>query len=209
MVCSEYFYQIGLTNFGNFGSISFKHPVNIHSLIAMATQAGDNAPIAAAELSDVLEVVTELLLQRRVMLMEYFNFDIMEDGLLRGIPLLTRGYDPAMAKLPKFLMCLGPCVDWDDEKECFRTVLGELASFYVPEQILNSVEETSKDDLEGQAATNAAENEVVARRRRLCHDLEHSLFPAFRTRLVVTKELLRAVVEVANLKGLYWVFERC
>lgn len=39
--------------------------------------------------------------------------------------------------------------------------------------------------------------------------LEHVLFPAFKARLVATKGLLGGVVEVADLKGLYRVFERC
>jgi DNA mismatch repair protein MLH1 len=39
--------------------------------------------------------------------------------------------------------------------------------------------------------------------------LEHAVFPALRARLVATSRLLRGVVEVADLKGLYRVFERC
>jgi DNA mismatch repair protein MLH1 len=39
--------------------------------------------------------------------------------------------------------------------------------------------------------------------------LEHVLFPAFRSRIVATDSLLKGTVEVANLKGLYRVFERC
>jgi DNA mismatch repair protein MLH1 len=35
------------------------------------------------------------------------------------------------------------------------------------------------------------------------------LFPAFKARLVATKNLLKGTIEVANLKGLYRVFERC
>jgi len=35
------------------------------------------------------------------------------------------------------------------------------------------------------------------------------MFPAFRARLVATRGLLKGVLEIANLKGLYRVFERC
>jgi DNA mismatch repair protein MLH1 len=39
--------------------------------------------------------------------------------------------------------------------------------------------------------------------------LEHDIFPACKARLVATKGLLKGVTEIANLKGLYRVFERC
>jgi DNA mismatch repair protein MLH1 len=39
--------------------------------------------------------------------------------------------------------------------------------------------------------------------------IEHVIFPACKARLVATKGLLRGVMEIANLKGLYRVFERC
>jgi len=50
---------------------------------------------------------------------------------------------------------------------------------------------------------------IRQRREEVAKVLEHVLFPAFRARLVATRELLSGVVEVADLKGLYRVFERC
>ena len=51
--------------------------------------------------------------------------------------------------------------------------------------------------------------DIKARRDHLYRAMENVMFPAFKARLVATKGLLKGVVEVANLKGLYRVFERC
>ena len=47
------------------------------------------------------------------------------------------------------------------------------------------------------------------RRKKVKKAIEHVIFPACKARLVATKGLLKGVMEVANLKGLYRVFERC
>jgi hypothetical protein len=56
---------------------------------------------------------------------------------------------------------------------------------------------------------NQEDASITARRAQLSRMLEHVVFPALRARLVATTNLLRGVVEVADLKGLYRVFERC
>lgn len=50
---------------------------------------------------------------------------------------------------------------------------------------------------------------IKSRRKEVRNVVEHVLFPAFRAKLVATKGLMKnGVVEIANLKGLYRVFER-
>jgi len=158
-----------------------------------------------------------------------------------------------MAKLPTFLLRLGPFVNWADEQECFRTFLTELAAFYVPERLpqlkvkssdnTHSTKDSSStthpstaepDDPDTEMADNENPEEeqtpskqtppkqtvqaaetgeedayTTKRRQEIEHALEHVLFPAIRSRLLATKGMLRGVVEIANLKGLYRVFERC
>jgi DNA mismatch repair protein MLH1 len=86
--------------------------------------------------------------------------------------------------------------------------LRELASFYVPEALL-------PEPVEGDFSSTSAGSEGEAktaleeRRKHVHRALENVLFPAFKARLVATKTLLKGVVEVANLRGLYRVFERC
>ena len=74
-------------------------------------------------------------------------------------------------------------VDWTEEITCFDTLLRELALFYVPAPA---------------PATSTTPPPP----------LETVVFPAMRRRLVPTNALTGAVTEVANLKGLYRIFER-
>jgi DNA mismatch repair protein MLH1 len=222
MVCNEYFYQIGLTHFANFGVMKFETPLDIKKLINVAVDSEKQtvSPTAGPmqsepiDWSQIAPRVTAQLVQHREMLLEYFNLDVSQDGQLHSLPLLAKGYMPSLAKLPRFLMRLGPCVDWKDEKGCFHTFLVELASFYTPEQLPQERrKETAgpSDQLaaNGHEPSQAEDPEIRLRRDQMARMLEHVLFPAFRARLVATKGLLRGVVEVADLKGLYRVFERC
>ena len=221
LLSNEFFYQVGLADFENFGALRFDPPFDVRTLIHLGVEhekAQEKADDAETVPWDkVPDMVTSQLVGKSAMLLEYFNFDISPDGQLISLPLLLKGYTPSLAKLPKFLMRLGPCVDWEDEYECFHTFLRELASFYTPEQLPSKpVTEPAKDpvadrsmdeDDHGDLGPESAE--IAGRRLEMERMLEHVLFPAFRSRLVATKGLLKGVVEVANLKGLYRVFERC
>ncbi|KAF8532221.1 hypothetical protein BDD12DRAFT_919487 [Trichophaea hybrida] len=135
-----------------------------------------------------------LLLDKRVMLRDYFSIDINDDGELISIPLLLKGYMPCLGKLPSFLLRLGPNVDWNSELECFKTLLRELALFYVPESLQQPEDENSQA--------------VVDRLQQRKVTLENTLFPAFRKRLVPTNVLLASITEITNLNGIYMTFER-
>jgi DNA mismatch repair protein MLH1 len=206
MVCNEYFYQVGLTDFGNFGSIRFNPPLDLKELLYLAaaqeaTKSGDNSKL---NWDEVVTVVSNQLISRRDMLEEYFALEISEDGKLLAMPLLVKDYQPSMAKLPNFLLRLGPHINWTEEKPCFHTFLKELANFYVPESLPPAPTVSDND------AIHAKEDpEIVARRKHINRALENVLFPALKARLIATRGLLKGVVEVANLKGLYRVFERC
>lgn len=214
LLCSEYFYQLGLTDFGNFGAIRFEPALDIKELIELGvgiereeTQSRTNdGEIDDADWHEIPDLVSRRLIQSRAMLLEYFNMKISADGQLISIPLLIKGYTPTMAKLPRFLMRLGPCVNWDEEEECFRTFLQELATFYTVER-LPDLAGIKQQDINDQNTIEKCE--IRKRNEEIEHALEHVLFPAFRARLIATKDLLPGVVEAANLKGLYRVFERC
>lgn len=197
MISNEFFYQIGLTDFGNFGRMQFTPPPLLSDVLTIA--AKHQLPTNAVDLDPetIVTSVHEQLISRKAMLNEYFGFEIDDAGHLLSIPLLLKGYKPCMAKLPMFLLRLGPFVDWTDEQACFHTFLVELASFYVPEQF--PVTKKGEEEIEA----------VLKRRKEVEYMLEHVLFPAMRSRIVATKGMLGGVVEVANLKGLYRVFERC
>ncbi|KAK5625049.1 hypothetical protein RRF57_000765 [Xylaria bambusicola] len=206
--CFEYFYQVGLTDFGNFGVIKFQPALDLREVLQIAAEQEKTAEkdgTSADDDFDVAEVVEKVaaqLIERRQMLLEYFSLEVTPAGELLSIPLLVKGYAPSMAKLPQFLLRLGPYVNWTEEKACFESFLKELATYYVPEQLPpfpgnDQVEENVPD-------------EIKARRAHVRRAVEHVFFPAFKARLVATKSFMKGgVLELANLKGLYRVFERC
>lgn len=201
MTAAEYFYQLALTDFGNYGSIRFNPPLALQDLIQIAVQqarAATESDNTDMDWDKVAAAVTQQLISRKDMLFEYFALEVSPEGNLLAIPLLMKGYMPCMAKLPNFLLRLGPHVDWSDEKGCFQSLLRELASFYAPEALPPAPQE-------GQTEAE----DMAERRRHVRRAVENVLFPAFKARLVATASLLKGTVEVANLKGLYRVFERC
>ncbi|KAL8800835.1 MAG: hypothetical protein Q9182_004895 [Xanthomendoza sp. 2 TL-2023] len=215
MIANEYFYQLGLTDFGNFGIIKFEPPLDIKSLIEIGLSMekdenpDDDDDIAWDEVADA--VIAQLVAQR-AMLTEYFQMQVSETGQLVSIPLLLKGYTPSMIKLPRFLMRLGPCVTWTEEKACFRTFLIELAAFYTPLQLFvkssdHDADAEAEAEPEPEPGSGLLDGEIS--HDEMAQVLEHILFPAFKARLIATRGMLKGVVEVADLKGLYKVFERC
>ncbi|KAA8904640.1 hypothetical protein FN846DRAFT_952062 [Sphaerosporella brunnea] len=246
-VCYEMFYQIGLSDFRNFGHIRFNPPLPVRDLLKIAADEeralsdgtaqskasnGKDSNISRADRrggssddrddDDVVmdeadmqtgsseafdwegatETIEQVLMDKRVMLRDYFSLEINDDGELVSIPLLLKGYSPSLGKLPMFLLRLGPNVDWNNELECFETFLRELALFYVPEPL-------APGDGEGDGAEEELETSpAAARRKEVAVAVESVVFPAFRKRLIPTNELLGSVTEIANLKGLYRIFER-
>jgi DNA mismatch repair protein MLH1 len=210
--CFEYFYQVGLTDFGNFGVIKFQPALDLHQVLTIAAEQEKIAEVNNMnnmspddddfDVTVVVEKVAAQLIERREMLLEYFSLEVSPTGELLSIPLLLKGYTPSMAKLPQFLLRLGPYVNWTEEKACFESFLKELATFYVPEQL---------PTLPGNGqAEEDIPVEIKARREHVQRVVEHVFFPAFKARLVATKSFVKGgVLELANLKGLYRVFERC
>ncbi|KAF2873439.1 DNA mismatch repair protein-like protein [Massariosphaeria phaeospora] len=214
MLCNEYFYQVGLTDFANYGSIRFNPPLPLEELLTVAAELEkNNAGDAADEVDweEVVESVKEQLINRRLMLIDYFMMEITKEGQLCSLPLLVKGYTPSIAKLPQFLLRLGPHVDWDTERGCFQSFLRELASFYVPECLPLPPSASTTKDASGKGKQKVAEEdaEIALRRKNIRRAIEYVIFPACKARLVATRGLLKGVMEVANLKGLYRVFERC
>ncbi|KAM5348179.1 hypothetical protein ACJ41O_008003 [Fusarium nematophilum] len=205
--CYEYFYQLGLTDFGNFGTIRFSPALDLRELLRMAAEVEKSAIVSPDEDFDVgvlVDRVADQLVERREMLLEYFSLEISPAGELISLPLLIKGYTPPLVKLPRFLLRLGPAVDWTEEKACFESFLRELATFYVPEALpaLPGDPESLREE--------KISDEMRQRRQHVRHAVQHVFFPAFKSRLVATKSLMEdGVLEVASLKGLYRVFERC
>lgn len=206
-VSYQLFYQIGLSDFRNFGQIRLDPPILVADLLEIAVQQAEDEDESEArerpidgdvEMNDTgfydregaVKSIEKLLYNKREMLRDYFSLEI-DEGRLVTIPLLVKGYRPDLGKLPAFLLALGPNVVWESEIDCFKGFIRQLALFYIPPPSTSS----------SPPPTQTIETSKM---------LEQVLFPAFRKRLIPPRKLLNqnAIVEIANLKGLYKIFER-
>lgn len=183
-LCNYLFFQIGITDFGNFGHIEFKSDdLYIRDLIQLA--------VSEEELdTDFVDRTVDKLVSMRDMLEDYFSILITEDGVIKSLPLFLNNYNPPMAKLPLLLYNLGTLVDWTDEFNCLSSILNELSLFYCPLPL--DERSSSSEQLKEMDST-----------------IEHIIIPAWRNRLIATNSMKQYIVEIANLPGLYRVFERC
>ncbi|GMG24555.1 unnamed protein product [Ambrosiozyma monospora] len=196
-ICNELFYQIGLSDFANFGKLKLSEPISIRQQLEVIYNDDDLLKtVSKGNKVKTINEVLERFKEMGDMLNEYFSIEVDEQGTkdpdvnLITLPMLIQNYFPSLSKLPLFLFRVGNRVNWEDEQECLGGILRQLALFYVPASVPN----------EEKFYPDRAKMELVLR------DL---LFPLIKKRILGTENLIRDVVELANLPGLYKVFERC
>ncbi|GJJ72316.1 DNA mismatch repair protein MLH1 [Entomortierella parvispora] len=221
-VSEELFYQICLRDFSNFGSIRLSTPAPVHEMVLMALDdeqvlmEKDEWPEELKPKEEIAQCVTKMLISRKEMLQEYFSVVVTDDGNITAIPMMIKGYVPNLEKLPDFLWRLGSEVDWTSEKACFQTIARELAIFYSTQP--DQIEEEDED--EDEADTADPEHEDGEKKKsaqaiedaRFQHMVSTLIFPALKRHFIPPKALIERagiVVQVAQVKDLYKVFERC
>ncbi|CCK71870.1 mismatch repair ATPase MLH1 KNAG_0I00790 [Huiozyma naganishii CBS 8797] len=211
-VSYELFYEIGLTDFANFGSIKLNARDHSEDL-KLSNILNSNFPdVDLAMKKGIIKKIWDM----KDMLEEYFSItivpevgttddnDSMNDVSITALPLLLKGYIPPLSKLPYFIYRLGTKINWDDEKECLGGILKQIALLYIPEMI-----EDNTSEQPGEGTVDIEKQNNVQKINELSHILEHVLFPCIKRRFLAPRQLLKDVVEIANLPGLYKVFERC
>lgn len=173
------FYQLGLRNVGGFGS----YEVDIS-----VTECLKLIKIEQQEIDETVE----RLAQMKDMYGEYFGV-VFEEGnndlRLKQLPMLLNEYTPSLNKLPLFLFKLFKNINYEDEEECLEGILQQISLWYIPEII---------------------PQENVAERDALNLVLENTILPMLKTKnFLPTKSLISDIIEIANLPGLYKIFERC
>lgn len=195
---NEFYYQVALAEFGNYGDIRLLPALDLWDLLEPLYENNDGLLPR--------EAVIENIVNMRDMFSEYFRVEIGENEegkpTIANIPLLVKGVVPGMGKLPYFVYRLGASVDYSDEKSCLTQVMRQLALLYVPEAIGGTEKEQGEED-------DYAVGLRAVQREELNHSLEHVVFPLLKQRFLATKSLLEDVVQIADLPGLYRVFERC
>lgn len=183
----ELFYQQLITNFEQFDDLKLDEPLDIKELAMLGLQMKDCEWIEAdGSKEDLSEHIQNILLDHRVMLREYFHIGINGDGQLEYLPLIIPKYMPIMSQLPIFIIRLATDVNYDEEKECFRKIASETASFY------SRLSLTSE---------NIDHNYLT----------EHVLYPEIRRSLLPPAKFNRngTFLKMTSLQELYKVFERC
>ncbi|CAO3637397.1 unnamed protein product [Cunninghamella echinulata] len=201
VISEELFYQAILTEFNNFGMIELATPIDMKECILIALNTEElhgSLPSQLASKDKVAELVVNKLIEFAKMLEDYYSMIVTEDGQLKALPMILRGYIPTMDKLPMFLLRLGTEVDWEDEQACLDSLSRELAIFYSAEPplpLLNYQEEYKK------------------RHDRYLWQIQHLLFPALKQKFIAPKSIVKDgtsfITKLASLSDLYKIFERC
>ncbi|KAF9128870.1 DNA mismatch repair protein [Mortierella sp. GBA39] len=219
-ISEELFYQICLRDFSNFGFIRLSSPVSIKDMVRMALDdeqalmEKNKWPEELKPKDEIAQTVANTLVSRKEMLKEYFSICITDDGKLSAIPMMVRGYVPNLEKLSDFLWRLGSEIDWTSEKACFQTLARELAIFYStqPERVEDPIEdEESQGESSGEVDHDKKTSQEV-QDAQFQHMISSLIFPAFKKHFIPPKALIEKsgmVVQVAQVKDLYKVFERC
>ncbi|GEQ70302.1 hypothetical protein JCM33374_g3978 [Metschnikowia sp. JCM 33374] len=186
-VLSEFFYQVALSDFANYGEFVLETPLELRAILEPLYETHPN-------LVDIDTVIAKIL-EMKEMFYEYFQLELTGTKLSK-LPMLLRDVNPSSKKIPFFIYRLGTKVDYQSEKQCLADIMRQIALLYVPDRIPpgNSDEENSLALIE--------EGKIGSK-------LEHVIYPELRRRFIAPEKLLDQVVQVADLPGLYKVFERC
>ncbi|KAM9345343.1 DNA mismatch repair protein Mlh1 [Symphorus nematophorus] len=194
----ELFYQILIYDFGNFGVLRLSTPAPLYDLAMLALDSeGSGWTEEDGPKEGLAQYIVDFLKKKSEMLEDYFSMEIDQEGNLTGLPLLLDKYTPIMEGLPLFVLRLATEVNWDDERECFRSFSKECSMFYsIRKEFILEAEPREEQDAE-----------VNSWRWKV----EHILFKAFRTLFSPSKHFSEdgTVLQIANLPDLYKVFERC
>lgn len=192
----ELYYQIGLTEFANFGEYLLEPKLTIEELLAPLYET--NSDLVS------MDKVTRTINDNQEMLNDYFQINVQDNRLI-SIPLIHQDIVPSTFKLPHFIYRLGTKVDYENEKMCLQEILQQIALLYVPDAIpiADPADGGGSDARDTEAAENSTRRQLVDR------VLEYVVFPLMKERFLVPNNLSSSIIQIADLPGLYRVFERC
>lgn len=191
-VLYEFYFQIAISEFCNYGELVLLEPISLEELLSPLYELGFEDKELIAK-----EQVIQLIIDMKDMLEEYFQIKIDSDNRLTTLPMIMENISPQVSKLAHFVYRLGANVDYENEQECLEAILRQISLLYIPDAI-----PIDEHDLEKRELNNA-------RREDLDRQLEHVVFPLIQQKFLAPKELIPDVIQVADLPGLYKVFERC
>ena len=196
-ILNQFYYQMALINFCNYGELEIDEPVSLSTLL-------DPLYEETNDLNSKEETIQNIL-NMKEMYQEYFQISITQHNgeyYLNTLPMILRGIQPVMDKIPFFLYRLGNAVNYEAEKECLQGIMQQIALLYIPEIIdPSSNQELEPPDIDNETTLN--------KRDKINGLLENFIFPQLRQKFLVTKNLSDSIIQIADLPGLYKIFERC
>ncbi|KAM3723202.1 DNA mismatch repair protein [Dirofilaria immitis] len=181
----NFFYQILVLSFGNFGSYKLSEYAQLVDLLHIA----DNN-LSPAEAHQKAAIVVE----NREMLDDYFCLSITENGNLNSIPSLVDGFIPQLESLPHLILTLANNIIWDDEQSCFEQICWALSEFFC----------LKKEFCNGEAISGLCNGKLSWK-----NSYQDILFPALKINFLPPQKLMSSIRRIADLHDLYKVFERC
>ncbi|CAZ81045.1 unnamed protein product [Tuber melanosporum] len=169
----ELFYQIGLSDFSNYGTIRLNPPLALKDILEIAIEDEKKTEGVNPDSNNEFDwegayKIVDTLVSRRDLLKEYFSMEITEQGELRA----------------------------------------ELINQILPKVDTSSDSPDNNNEGEGGGGGWRDATALAKRKDELNRAVETILFPTFKRRLIAPPPLLQGVTEIANLRGLYRIFER-
>jgi DNA mismatch repair protein MLH1 len=184
----ELFYQLSLKYFENFDIFEFDDPLDIKELamIGFSLEECSWNEKEDGPKEELSKQVANILLGQKEMLQEYFSITVTDKGL-ESLPIIIPDYAPVFGHLPMFIVRLAADVNYEDEKECFKNICNELATFYSKW----SAQESNEKEFD--------------------YLMEHIIFPKIQAHLQPPVKFLNdgTFIKLTSLQELYKVFERC
>ncbi|OHT06888.1 DNA mismatch repair protein [Tritrichomonas foetus] len=193
----QFFYQLFLRHFGNYGKITFDPPLDI-TQICLMQNTNQNRNELPNQLDgqnenscsdDVVEEILKTLETYKEMLEEYFNIGY-EDGKLKFMPDMLPGYEPSFTFLDVFFKRLTTQIKWHYEYDCIAGILEELSLLYAV-QPEDSIDPKLMEDMK-KMVTNV-------------------VMPEMKTEAFMPNSQLiddQAIMKVQTVSGMYKIFER-
>ncbi|KAL4002760.1 DNA mismatch repair protein MutL family protein [Acanthocheilonema viteae] len=181
----NFFYQVLVLSFGNFGSYKLSECASLAELLRIA-----DSNLSSTE----AQQKTAIIIENREMLDDYFCLSITENGNLDSIPSLVDGFIPQLESLPQLILTLANDIKWDEEQTCFEQVCWALSEFFC----------LKKKFCSGEAISSLC-NEKLSWRNAY----QDILFPALKVNFLPPQKLISSLRRIADLHDLYKVFERC
>lgn len=197
-VLHAFFYQISLFEFCNFGEFQLSQKLTLQDILSPLYSTMRESNMVP------MDTVIQKIVAMSDMFDEYFQIKLSYDSenrpVLEAIPMLLPQVKPSLLKMPYFLYRLGARVNYNHEKSCLHEVMEQIALLYIPDAIPRF-----EVSLNGTATAEV----VSLKKSEMNHSLETQLFPAMKQRFLAPNSLSPNILQIADLPGLYRVFERC